>query len=48
MSLSNAGWPRSVSDHHFRLFIAKEKKEQPQAGVFSCYGLSPITTVPLF
>ncbi|MEW6076473.1 MAG: type I-F CRISPR-associated endoribonuclease Cas6/Csy4 [Thermodesulfobacteriota bacterium] len=33
---------------HFRLFIEKREKETAQAGVFSCYGLSPTTTVPLF
>lgn len=33
---------------HFRLFIEKQAKAQPQAGVFSCYGLSRTTTVPLF
>ena len=33
---------------HFRLFIEKQEQAQPQAGVFSCYGLSKTTTVPLF
>lgn len=33
---------------HFRLFIEKQTKDQPQAGLFSCYGLSRTTTVPLF
>jgi CRISPR-associated endonuclease Csy4 len=33
---------------HFRLFIEKQEKAQPQPGVFSCYGLSRTTTVPLF
>ena len=33
---------------HFRLFIEKQEKEKPQEGVFSCYGLSRTTTVPLF
>ena len=33
---------------HFRLFIEKQEKEKPQGGVFSCYGLSRTTTVPLF
>jgi CRISPR-associated endonuclease Csy4 len=33
---------------HFRLFIEKQEKAVPQAGVFSCYGLSRDATVPLF
>ncbi len=33
---------------HFRLFIEKQTKEQPHTGVFSCYGLSNTTTVPMF
>lgn len=33
---------------HFRLFIEKEEQEQSQTGHFSCYGLSNMTTVPLF
>lgn len=33
---------------HFRLFIEQQTKDQPQPGVFSCYGLSSGTTVPLF
>lgn len=33
---------------HFRLFIEKQEKEQSQAGLFSCYGLSRTTTVPMF
>ena len=37
-----------TNGHHFRLFIEKQEKEQPQAGLFSCYGLSQSTTVPLF
>ena len=32
----------------FRLFIEKQAMEQPQTGLYSCYGLSNITTVPLF
>ncbi len=34
--------------HPFRLFIEKLEKEHPKAGLFSCYGLSRNTTVPLF
>lgn len=34
--------------HHFRMFIKKQEVELPQAGLFSCYGLSNKTTVPLF
>lgn len=32
----------------FRLFIEKQAMEQPQTGLYSCYGLSNTTTVPLF
>jgi len=34
--------------HHFRLFIMRREVENPQAGVFNCYGLSDSATVPLF
>jgi len=37
-----------TNGQHFRLFIEKQGKEQPQAGVFSCYGLSNTYTVPIF
>ena len=37
-----------TNGHHFRLFIEKQAMVQPQAGSFSCYGLSNTTTVPLF
>lgn len=37
-----------TNGQHFRLFIQKQLKEQPQVGNFSCYGLSKKTTVPLF
>ncbi len=33
---------------HFRIFIKKQEMKLPQPGLFSCYGLSNITTVPLF
>ena len=39
-SLTNGG--------QFRLFIEKQFKDQAQPGIFSCYGLSRNTTVPLF
>lgn len=32
----------------FRLFIEKQAMEQPQTGLYSCYGLSNTTTLPLF
>jgi CRISPR-associated endonuclease Csy4 len=32
----------------FRLFIEKRAMEGPKAGLYSCYGLSNTTTVPLF
>lgn len=37
-----------TNGQHFRLFIEKQIKGQPQVGQFSCYGLSNTTTVPLF
>lgn len=37
-----------TNGHHFRLFIEKQKRDDPQAGFYSCYGLSSQTTVPLF
>jgi CRISPR-associated endonuclease Csy4 len=36
------------NEQHFRMFIKKQEMELPQAGLFSCYGLSNTTTVPLF
>jgi CRISPR-associated endonuclease Csy4 len=37
-----------TNGQRFRLFIEKHAMEQPQTGLFSCYGLSNTTTVPLF
>jgi len=37
-----------TNGQRFRLFIEKQAMEQPQIGLFSCYGLSNTTTVPLF
>ena len=37
-----------TNGHRFRLFIEKLTKEQPREGLFSCYGLSSTTTVPMF
>jgi CRISPR-associated endonuclease Csy4 len=37
-----------TNGHRFRLFIEKQEMREPQAGLFSCYGLSNRTTVPLF
>ena len=37
-----------TNGQRFRLFIEKQAMEQPQTGLFSCYGLSNTTTVPLF
>ncbi|MDI6687431.1 MAG: type I-F CRISPR-associated endoribonuclease Cas6/Csy4 [Desulfobacterales bacterium] len=37
-----------TSGQRFRLFIEKQAMEQPQTGLYSCYGLSNTTTVPLF
>jgi len=34
--------------HSFHLFIEKEIMQQPQTGLYSCYGLSQTSTVPLF
>ena len=37
-----------TNGQRFRLFIKKQAMEQPQTGLYSCYGLSNTTTVPLF
>lgn len=37
-----------TNGNRFRLFIEKKEMDQPQTGLFSCYGLSNTTTVPLF
>ena len=37
-----------TTGQHFRLFIEKQMMEAPQTGLYSCYGLSNTTTVPLF
>lgn len=37
-----------TNGHHFRLFIEKLMFDQPKDGVYSCYGLSNESTVPLF
>lgn len=37
-----------TNGQRFRLFIEKQAIEQPQTGLYSCYGLSNTTTVPLF
>lgn len=37
-----------TNGQRFRLFIERRETEQPQAGFYSCYGLSRITTVPMF
>ena len=37
-----------TNGQRFRLFIEKQAVEQPQTGLYSCYGLSNTTTVPLF
>ena len=37
-----------TNGQRFRLFIEKKAMEQPQSGLYSCYGLSNTTTVPLF
>ena len=37
-----------TNGHHFRLFIEKKKMGHSKTGLFSCYGLSNTTTVPLF
>jgi len=34
--------------HRFRLFIEQQIKVSPYKGSFSCYGLSRVTTVPIF
>ena len=37
-----------TNGQRFRLFIEKQVMEVPQTGLYSCYGLSNTTTVPLF
>jgi len=37
-----------TNGQRFRLFIEKQAMEQTQTGLYSCYGLSNTTTVPLF
>jgi len=37
-----------TNGQRFRLFIKKQEMDHPQTGLFSCYGLSNTTTVPLF
>jgi len=37
-----------TNGQRFRLFIEKQAMEEPQTGLYSCYGLSNTTTVPLF
>ncbi|RZB36635.1 MAG: CRISPR-associated endonuclease Csy4 [Desulfobacteraceae bacterium Eth-SRB2] len=37
-----------TNGHRFRLFIEKQAMGQPQTGLYSYYGLSNTTTVPLF
>jgi len=37
-----------TNGQRFRLFIEKQETQQPKTGLFSCYGLSNSTTVPLF
>lgn len=37
-----------TNGQRFRLFIEKQVMGQPQTGLYSCYGLSNATTVPLF
>ena len=37
-----------TNGQHFRLLIEKKIMNAPQTGLYSCYGLSNTTTVPLF
>jgi len=37
-----------TNGQRFRLFIEKQVMDDPQTGLYSCYGLSNTTTVPLF
>lgn len=46
-------WPyiqvrSETNGHWFRLFIDKQIFDEPKGGVYSCYGLSNESTVPLF
>lgn len=38
----------ATNGQHFRLFIEKQILKHPQAGFYSCYGLSGKSTVPMF
>lgn len=38
----------ATNGQRFRLFIEKRNVDDPQKGMFSCYGLSSKTAVPLF
>lgn len=37
-----------TNGHRFRLFIEKLDMKEPRAGLYSCYGLSSQTSVPIF
>ena len=37
-----------TNKQRFRVFIEKQLTDQPRTGLYSCYGLSHTTTVPLF
>ena len=37
-----------TNGHRFRLIIEKQETKEPRAGLYSCYGLSSQTSVPLF
>jgi len=37
-----------TNGQRFKLFIEKQEKNGPQVGLYSCYGLSNTSTVPLF
>lgn len=37
-----------TNGQRFRLFIEKKETKEPHTGLYSCYGLSNTTTVPLF
>ncbi|OQW99605.1 MAG: hypothetical protein BWK74_01825 [Desulfobacteraceae bacterium A6] len=46
----NRPWHTMISQTNGqrRFFIEKQAMEEPQISIYSCYGLSNTTTVPLF
>jgi len=47
-SLPYINMSSETNGQRFHLLIEKQAMEEPQTGLYSCYGLSNTTTVPLF